>query len=118
MAKLSISSAWNETASFVKQDAGTLFLISFGVLALPGILLQVALPHLFGGRLIMTPGVRPDPGLILHALPWFLLLLIPLVLLHLWGTLTLNVLALGRETIAGAAFARAARRILPVLGAG
>jgi hypothetical protein len=118
MAKLSISSAWNETAAFVKQHAGTLFLISFGLLALPGILLQVALPHLLGGRLIMTPGVRPDPGQIIQALPWFMLLVIPLALLHLWGTLTLNVLALCRETAAGPAFARAGRRILPVLGAG
>jgi hypothetical protein len=118
MAKLSISSAWSETASFVKQEAGTLFLISFGLLALPGILLQIGIPYLFGGGLMMTPGVRPDPGLILHALPWFALLVIPLVLLNLWGTLTLNVLALRRETVAGAAFALAARRILPVFGAG
>jgi hypothetical protein len=118
MSELSISSAWSETATFVKREAGTLFLISFGLLALPSILLQIGMPYLFGGGLMMTPGTRPDPSLILHALPWFALLVIPLVLLNLWGTLTLNVLALRRETVAGAAFALAARRILPVLGAG
>ena len=51
------------------------------------------------------------------ALPVLLLLAIPVMLLSVWGHLTINILALRREAVIGSAFGRAARRILPLIGA-
>ena len=115
--KLSITTAWNETAAFVKQEAGALFLIAFGLAVLPGIILQVVAGRLVGSGLQMTPGVKPDLGPFLSALPVILLLLIPVLLLSMWANLTINILALRRGTVIGSAFRDAARRILPLLGA-
>jgi hypothetical protein len=115
--KLSITTAWNETAAFVKQEAGPLFLIAFGLMSLPSLILQAAAPKLLLGSMAMTPGTPPDPARILAALPMLLLLLIPILLLSIWGHLTINMLALRRETVIGSAFAHAARRIPPLIGA-
>jgi hypothetical protein len=118
MAKLSISAAWNEAAAFVKQEAGTLFLIAFGLMALPGIILQFLLPRwLPMGPMSAGPGMTPDPSVFLAALPWFLAAIIPILLVSIWGNLVINILALRRESVVGAAFAHAGRRILPLLGA-
>jgi hypothetical protein len=116
MARLSITTAWNETASFVKQEAGPLFLISFALMALPAIILQALLPRVIvptgnGGAGLASTFSYPQMG-------WLLLLIIPVFLLSLWGNLTINILALRREAVIGAAFGRASGRILPLLGAG
>ena len=44
MANLSITTAWNETASFVQREARLLFPIAFLLIALPGGLFQMMLP--------------------------------------------------------------------------
>ncbi|MDB5693320.1 MAG: putative rane protein [Alphaproteobacteria bacterium] len=115
--KLSITTAWNETSVFVKQEAGPLFLIAFGLMSLPSLILQAVAPRLLLGTAAMTPGTVPDPARMLAALPMLLLLAIPVILLSIWGHLTLNMLALRRETVIGNAFGHAARRILPLIGA-
>jgi len=115
MARLSISTAWNEAAAFVKQEAGTLFLIAFGLMVLPGVILQFLLPQWIP---TMSGGAPPDPARVLAALPWIFLATIPLLLISMWGSLTVNMLVLRRESVVGAAFRHAGRRILPLLGAG
>jgi hypothetical protein len=115
--KLSITTAWNETAAFVKQEAGALFLIAFGLTVLPGLIVQAVAGRLVGPSLQFTPNTPPDFRPFLAAFPLILLMLIPLLVLSIWGHLTINTLALRRETVIGNAFSHAARRILPMLGA-
>jgi membrane-anchored glycerophosphoryl diester phosphodiesterase (GDPDase) len=115
--KLSITTAWNEASAFVKQEGGTLFLIAFALLALPGIIFQVAFQPYTAALMPTTPGTPPDLSPLMSALPIFLLLLIPLMLLSMWGQLTISTLALRRETVIGSAFGHALRRLLPLLGA-
>lgn len=103
MKKLSISRAWDETAAFVKQDFGRLFLISFGLVTLPSVIFQTLAPQ-------PVPGQSPEPG------AW-MLLIIPAIAFSILGTLTLSVLAVGLERQPADAFARAVRRLLPVLAA-
>jgi hypothetical protein len=114
--KLSITKAWDETSAFVKQEAGVLFLIIFGLGVLPGVIVQTVAGRLVG-TIQATPGATPDLRPLLAALPIILLMALPVVVLSLWGNLTVSLLALRRETVVGSAFARAARRILPLLGA-
>lgn len=116
MARLSITTAWNEASAFVKQEAGPLFLISFGLMALPGIILQVVAPQYLGG-MDMAPGTAPNAQRALEMLPIIGLMFIPILLLTTWGNLTIIMLALRRERVIGAAFVSAARRILPLVGA-
>lgn len=116
--KLSITTAWNETAAFVKQEAGALFLIVFGLSVLPSLILQAIAQRFLPTRVAMTPGgPPPDLGPFLAALPIFFVSFVLIILLSLWGHLTVNMLALRRETVIGSAFGHAARRILPLLGA-
>jgi hypothetical protein len=116
--KLSITAAWNETAAFVKQEAGALFLIVFGLGVLPGLIFQAIAQRFMVTPMVVRPGgPPPDMGPFLAMLPVFIVALIPLTVLSLWGNLTVNTLALRRETVIGSAFGHAARRILPLLGA-
>jgi membrane-anchored glycerophosphoryl diester phosphodiesterase (GDPDase) len=69
------------------------------------------------GPIPVAPGVTPDLRPLAAALPILLLVLIAVIVFSLWGNLTVNLLSLRRETVVGSAFARAARRILPFLGA-
>ncbi len=114
--KLSITTAWNEASAFVKQEAGALFLIAFALMTLPSIILQ-AIAGRMVGPLQPVPGAMPDFKPFLAALPVLCLLFIPVMLLSVWGHLTINILALRREAVIGDAFRRAARRILPLVGA-
>jgi hypothetical protein len=112
---LSVTKAWDETAAFVKREAGILFLIVFGLGVLPGLIAQA-----LAGRFVGN--IRPAPGMVdVHplaaAFPILVLIAIPVIVLSLWGNLTVNLLALRRENVVGQAFAHAARRILPLLGA-
>jgi glycerophosphoryl diester phosphodiesterase family protein len=115
--KLSITKAWDEASAFVRQDAGTLFLIAFALMTLPGIILQVIAGRYVGTSLQFTADSPPDFGPWLAALPIILLMLVPAVLLSVWGHLTINLLALRREAVIGSALGHAARRILPLIGA-
>jgi hypothetical protein len=104
MAALSISTAWNETAAFVKRDAGALFTIAFALMALPSVAMQALGP----GQ--MAPGQTPGAGL------WMLMLPIVLVL-SIAGSLAISSLAMGRENVVGSAIAHGFRRVLPMIGA-
>jgi hypothetical protein len=115
--KLSITKAWDEASAFVRPEAGALFLIAFALMTLPGIILQVVAGRYVGTSLRFESGSPPDFGPLLAALPIILPLLVPVILLSVWGHLTINILALRRETVIGSAFAHAARRILALVGA-
>ena len=102
MAQLSITKAWNETAAFVKQDAGPLFTIAFALMVLPGVVLEVLTPRVAGGAasaLLVLPVV------------------LVMVVLSLVGSIAIASLALGRERVVGSALAHGLRRFLPLLGA-
>lgn len=103
MKRLSITRAWNEAAVIVRRDAGILFTITFAFGVLPTLLMQILSPR-------VAPGQQAEAG------AW-LLLLIPVVVGSVLGSLAITVLALGRETVVRAAIAHALRRFLPVAGA-
>ncbi|QPQ55982.1 glycerophosphoryl diester phosphodiesterase membrane domain-containing protein [Allosphingosinicella flava] len=103
MKPLSISAAWNETAAFVKREAGLLFPIALAFLALPSIVVQFFMPE-------AAPGQQPELG------AWMFLLL-PLILLTLIGSLAITALALRPAQSVQEAIGHGMRRILPVLGA-
>lgn len=100
----SITSAWNETAGFVKDNLGALFTIAFALMALPSIAVQALAPEL------AAPGGGAGTGL------WLLLMMVVLVL-SMVGTLAISALALDRENVVGRAIALGFRRFLPLLGA-
>ena len=103
MKRLSITTAWNETAAFVKRDAGALFTIAFALMALPGVIMQALAPQ-------PTPEDMNVSGL------WLLLLPV-VIILSMAGSIAISALALRRETIVGSAIAHGFRRFLPLLGA-
>jgi hypothetical protein len=104
MAGLSITKAWNESATFLKLHFGALFTIALAFVALPNIAMQAL------GPTPGTPGQPPEPGL------W--LLLVPLVLvLNVAASLAMSSLALGRMNVVGEAIGHGFRRCLPMLGA-
>lgn len=103
MPKLSITTAWNETLAFVKREAGLLFPIAFGLMALPMVFLQLLAPR-------TAPGQEPEAGL-------WMLLFFPLIFLSVIGSIAISALATGRETVVGEALKRGVRRFLPMLGA-
>ena len=103
MPKLSITTAWKETAAFVKREAGLLFPIAFGLMALPMVFLQLMTPR-------AAPGQEPEAGL-------WMLLFFPLMFLSVIGSIAISALATGRETVVGEALKRGVQRFLPMLGA-
>lgn len=104
MPKLSITTAWNETADYLKAHFGTLFTIAVALITLPNVALQAFGPG------AAAPGAAPEPGL------W--LLLVPVVLvLGITGSLAISTLALGRASTVGEAIGHGFRRVLPMLGA-
>lgn len=103
MPRLSIAAAWSETAALVKREGGILFLVAFGLVALPTSILQAAMPP-------AAQGQPPEGG------AWTLLI-IPMIVLSIIGSLTITNLALGRAADAREAFTRALRRFPAVLAA-
>lgn len=103
MANLSISAAWSETAAYVRREGQLLFPIAFLLLALPGTILQALMPQ-------GPAGGEPEIG----SWAW---LIIPVMLISLFGYLTLCWLAVRRSGEAGSAFSVASSRLLPLLGA-
>ncbi|MGZ8348906.1 MAG: glycerophosphoryl diester phosphodiesterase membrane domain-containing protein [Allosphingosinicella sp.] len=103
MANLSITTAWNETAAFVTREGRLLFPIAFLLVALPGVVLQAAMPT-------PVPGQPVEPG------PWLLLLPVALVS-TLIGMLALAFLALRPGSSVAEALQAGGRRFLPVFAA-
>ncbi len=103
MAKLSITTAWNETAAFVQREARLLFPLAFMLLALPVALMEAIRPR-------TGPNEVPEAG------AWMIVGLVALVG-TLIGNLALNQLALRSGVSVGEALRHALRRLLPVLGA-
>jgi hypothetical protein len=116
MAGLSITRAWNEGSAFVRQEAGALFLIVFGLSVLPGIIAQVVVNGLVAAP-ALVPGAKPDPERLIAALGITFAAVLPAILLSLWGNLTVVLLVLRRQSVIGGALRLAAGRILPLLGA-
>ncbi len=98
MTRLSITAAWNETAALVKREGGLFFLVAFGLISLPAVILQAAMPS-------TAPGQAPEGG------AWTLLI-IPVIALSIIGSLTITNLALGRVADARDAFSSGLRRFL------
>src|SRR5438067_4474863 len=102
MRTLSITTAWNETSAFVARDGGTLFIVAFAFLALPSVAFQF----------FVQPAAAPGPEMVGVTL----LAVIAVVLLSLWGSLTLTLLALSLERVVGAALRRALGRLPALVG--
>ncbi|HET9428683.1 MAG TPA: glycerophosphoryl diester phosphodiesterase membrane domain-containing protein [Allosphingosinicella sp.] len=101
MASLSISQAWNETAAFMKREAGLILPIALLLLAVPGAAMQLAMPP------APAPGQTPEAG------AW--LLLIPVVMFaSIVGTVAISFLALRPGTSVGEGLQVGLRRFLPV----
>lgn len=103
MAGLSITDAWNETASFMGREGRLALPVGFMLIALPGAIVQAATPA-------AQPNQLPEPG------PWLALVPFALVV-TLIGNLAISVLALRPGISVGEALQQGARRFLPVLGA-
>lgn len=103
MANLSITTAWNETAAFVKREARLLVPVSFMLIALPVGLIEILTPQ-------PEPNQLPEPGLWLALLPVALLL-------SFVGNLAISYLALSPGASVREALDRGARRALPMAGA-
>lgn len=104
MARLSISTAWNEAAAFAGREARLLFPVSFLLLVLPGVVFQAAT-----GTLQTSGMLRPSP--------WLLLAFLPISLISIIGSLALCRLALRPGTSVGEALRAGLGRLLPVFGA-
>ncbi|MGE0179579.1 MAG: hypothetical protein AB7O91_07150 [Sphingomonas sp.] len=103
MAGLSITNAWNETMVFMGREARLVLPVGFMLIALPGALLQAAMP-------VTPPNQLPEAGL------W--LALVPVAIAAtLIGNLAISLLALRPGTSVGEAIQHGARRFLVVFAA-
>src|SRR4051812_11494944 len=101
--RLSVSTAWDETAALARREPLRLLAIAFFLLSLPAAILRLIAP-------VTAPGHLPEPG------PW--LAIVPVVpVATLIGALAISRLALRPGEGAGAALAVGIRRFLPLLGA-
>ena len=103
MANLSITTAWNETASFVQREARLLFPIAFLLIALPGGLLQMFMP-------VAVPGQPPQVG------AWLLLIPVAIVA-SMIGSISISYLALRPGASVGEALEVGARRFIMLFAA-
>jgi hypothetical protein len=104
LANLSLNSAWNETAAFVKREARLLLPTAFLLIALPAAVLQALMPS-------PTAGEAAEPS------GWLFVLFIPMVLISVVGTLAITNLALRLGLTVGEAIHLGVRRLLPLIGA-
>lgn len=103
MTGLSINTAWNETMAFMGREGRLVLPVGFMLIALPGALVQAAIP-------VTPPNQLPEPG------AW--LLLVPLAIVAtLIGNLAITLLALRPGISVGEAIQHGARRFPVVLGA-
>jgi hypothetical protein len=99
MTRLSITSAWEETAAILKRDFGLLFLIAFGFAVLPQLALQA-----------LAPAGEPQGGVnVLLPILFAMVLLIGMV-----GNIAIAALAIGRESVVGNAIRLGFKRALPL----
>lgn len=105
MAKLSLNRAWNETAAFVKREAGLVFPIALLLVALPMAAVRLLTPA------AARPDELPEPGLWLAVLP-------VAMIAGLIGNLAISTLALRPGTSVGEALANGLRRMPALLVAG
>ena len=104
MARLSITTAWNETVAFIGREAQLILPIAFLLLALPGAGLQLVMPT-------PAPGVTPE-------FPPILLLLVPLAILAgMVGSIAITFLALRPGRSVGEALQRGLGRFLILFAA-
>jgi hypothetical protein len=103
MAKVSISQAWDETRAVLAHDGKLISSVALALLVLPGVLLNVLLPH----------GVTLGTGL---QAVWLAVGLIVLLLTFI-GQLSVLRLAMGPHISVGEAIRHATRRVLPFFGA-
>lgn len=101
MAKLSITQAWNETAAFLKREAGLVVPIAILLLALPGAALQLAMP-------------TDEPGQMPQISVWFFVLIPVVFVASLIGSIAIAYLALRPGASVAEALQHALRRF-PVL---
>ena len=99
MANLSISTAWNETAEFLKREAGLILPIAFLLIAVPGALMQILMPE------PATPGAIPEAG------AWLLIFPVAIIA-SMIGTIAISTLALRPGTSVGEALQRGMRRFI------
>ncbi len=104
MGRLSITTAWNESADFLKHHFGALFAIAIALIAFPNVATQWLAPLPF------PPAMTPRAGL------WLLLVLLVLVL-NMVGSLAISSLALGRENVVGDGLRHGLRRLPAMAGA-
>jgi hypothetical protein len=102
MARLSVTTAWNETVAFVKAEARLLFPLSFMLIALPAAVVRALVP--------VTPGEELRPGAPLMAL------VAAAIVLALIGNLSITCLAVRAGASVREAIVQGARRA-PVLAA-
>ncbi|HEV2866562.1 MAG TPA: glycerophosphoryl diester phosphodiesterase membrane domain-containing protein [Allosphingosinicella sp.] len=103
MANLSITTAWNESVSFLKREAGLVLPIAFLLVGLPTAAFQLAAP-------VMAPGSTPEAGL------WLLLLPLGMVA-GMVGGIAISYLALRPGTSVGEALQVGLRRFIMLFGA-
>jgi hypothetical protein len=104
MGRLSITTAWNESAEFLKNHFGSLFTIAVALITIPNVAMQALAPG------AAAPGEVPQAG------AWLVLLPVVLVL-GMVGSLSISTLALGRESVVGDSLRHAFRRFPAMLGA-
>ena len=104
MAKLSITTAWNETVAFIGREAQLILPIAFLLLALPGAALQLFMPA-------QAPGATPE-------FPPILWLLFPIaVATGMIGSIAITWLALRPGGSVGEALQRGLSRFLILFAA-
>ena len=103
MTNLSITTAWNETAAFVRREAGLILPDAVLLIALHGAAMQLAMP-------VAGPAQTPELGL------WLLLLPV-VVVASLVGTIAITYLALRPGASVAEALQVGLRRFVILLGA-
>lgn len=103
MTKVSISQAWDETRAVLAHDGKLISSVALALLVLPGVVLNVVLPH----------GVTLGTG---TQVIW-LILGLAVLLLTFTGQLSVLRLAMGPQISVGEAIRHAATRALPFFGA-
>lgn len=103
MRTLSITTAWNEALGILRREGSLLLPVALAFFGLPIVLFQLAVPQ-------TPPGVQPEAG------SW-MLLIFPLALVTILGTLTITLLSLRAGMSVGEALRASLGRLLPAIGA-
>jgi len=103
MARLSVTTAWNETVAFVKAEARLLFPLAFMLIALPAAVLRAIVPT-------PQPGELPPAGL------WIAWVVVTMIL-ALIGNLAISYLAIRAGASVREALVQAVRRGAVLLAA-